>query len=165
VLLFSESSSNHVMCRDYPVQDVPTPLERERMVHEAFQASRAHLYIGGQQYFTRLHEHVNRSGNNPDALVVLGESGSGKSSLVCNFVQQLQQQNRRTLVIAHYIGSTAESADLGKMLRRIIEEIAEHWELDCEGLASDLMAWSSSSPSGSPRPVGSQEAWCSCSTP
>jgi hypothetical protein len=31
---------------DFPLQDVPTPLLKERLSHEAFQDSRASVYIG-----------------------------------------------------------------------------------------------------------------------
>ena len=42
----------------YPQGEQPTPLERERMDHEAFARSRASVYIGRQEYFDQLDAHV-----------------------------------------------------------------------------------------------------------
>jgi hypothetical protein len=58
--------------RDYPVQSIPTPLERERMTHLAFQEIRSRVYIGGHKYFQQIDQH------NSEPIVVVGESGSGK---------------------------------------------------------------------------------------
>lgn len=68
--------------RLYPEGEQPLPLERERMDHEAFARSRASVYIGRQEYFDRLDAHVADDG---PPLVVLGESGSGKSALLSNW--------------------------------------------------------------------------------
>ncbi len=48
-----------------------------------------------------------------------GDSGSGKSALVCNWTLQHQEKHAGDkLVLSHYIGSTAASTDLGGLLRR-----------------------------------------------
>src|SRR6185503_8127033 len=65
----------------YPKGSVPDPLDRDALEHEAFAQSRAKVYIGRQEYYDRLDEHARRDG---PPLVVLGESGSGKSALLAN---------------------------------------------------------------------------------
>ncbi len=48
-----------------------------------------------------------------------GESGSGKSALVCNWaLGYVERYKTERLVITHYIGSTAQSTDLAGLLRR-----------------------------------------------
>src|SRR5690606_20471805 len=66
----------------YPEDKQPDELDRETAGHDAFARSRAAVYIGRQEYFDRLDAHV--AGDGPP-LVILGESGSGKSALLANW--------------------------------------------------------------------------------
>src|SRR5207302_2014913 len=68
--------------RLYPEDSQPSPLDREAMDQEAFAASRARVYIRRQEYFDHLDAHA--AGDGPP-LVVTGESGVGKSSLLANW--------------------------------------------------------------------------------
>jgi tetratricopeptide (TPR) repeat protein len=109
----------------YPIEEVPTELEQRRLEHEAFASLRTDVYIdiGRQEYFKRLNNHV-QSDDPP--LVILGESGSGKSALIAKWSKEYQNTHPGTFIITHYIGSTADSTDYIQMLRRIIEEIRAH---------------------------------------
>ena len=109
----------------YPLSEVPTPLERERMEHEAFAAARRKVYIGREDYFKRLDEHVEGDGS---PLVLLGESGSGKSALISNWAKQYRENHPEDFMLVHFIGSTPDSADYVRILRRIMEEIQERYE-------------------------------------
>jgi len=113
--------------RDFPKEDVPSPLERQRMAHNAFKDTRARIYIGREKYFEVVNDHFAKS--KPGPMLIVGESGSGKSAFVCNWTVRHQEKFPDRLVIPHYIGSTAESTDLSSMLRRVMGEIKEHWDL------------------------------------
>jgi tetratricopeptide (TPR) repeat protein len=65
------------------------PLDREAAEHEAFAASRARVYVGRPEYFDQLDAHVAGSGS---PLVVLGESGGGKSALLANWARRYESQ-------------------------------------------------------------------------
>jgi len=43
---------------DFPLSEAPTPLERERQGHIAFQDVRARVYIGRTDYFTVRKQHT-----------------------------------------------------------------------------------------------------------
>ena len=60
-------------------------------------------------------------GNDPP-LVVLGESGSGKSALLANWAARYREKHTDAFMIQHYIGATPYSADWASMLRRIMGE-------------------------------------------
>ena len=49
-----------------------------------------------------------------------GGSGSGKSALIANFQKQFSEKHPDNIIVAHYIGCSSESTDLGMMLRRLI---------------------------------------------
>ena len=114
-----------VIDKKFPIETVPTALERERMDHEAFAVARQKVYIGRDEYYKRLNDHVASEGT---PLVILGESGAGKSALIANWVNKYKQAHPDDFMVMHYLGGTADSADYVKILRRIMEEIQERYE-------------------------------------
>jgi nephrocystin-3 len=109
-----------VIDRLYPEGSHPDPLDQEAMEHAAYARSREKVYIGRDEYFDRLDEHAGERGEQP--LVILGESGSGKSALLANWASRYLQTHPEALVLQHYIGATPYSADWVAMLRRIMGE-------------------------------------------
>jgi len=112
----------------YPEGSQPDPLDREAMDHEAYAASRAQVYIGRDSYYRRLDEHAAGQGTQP--LVVLGESGCGKSALLANWVRRYRKTHPDTLIIQHYIGASPYSADWMGMLRRIMGEFKRNLHIE-----------------------------------
>jgi len=108
----------------FPVTEVPGPLDREAAEHDAFARSRTGVYVGRQEYFDRLNEHG--AGDGPP-LVILGESGSGKSALLANWALRYRREHPDTLVLMHFIGSSPYSTDWAAMLRRIMGELKRHF--------------------------------------
>jgi tetratricopeptide (TPR) repeat protein len=113
----------------FPEELIPDPLEREKLEHEAVISKHAESYIARERYFERLEDHV--SGDD-DPLVILGESGSGKSALLANWVIRYRSKNPQAVVIIHFIGSTQDSADWKAMLRRIMGEIQNRFGITVE---------------------------------
>ena len=65
-------------------------------------------------------------------LVVLGESGSGKSALLANWAMQHRAAHPDDLVLMHLIGAGPYSADWAIMLRRIMGEFQRHFDIQRE---------------------------------
>ncbi len=103
-----------------------TALDREDMAHEAFVASRFGIYIPRQEYFDRLDAHI--AGDSPP-LVVLGDSGSGKSALLAHWTFRYRIHHPDDLVLAHFVGASSESSDWASMLRRFMGEFKRHFSL------------------------------------
>ena len=97
------------------------PLDRENLDHEAFARSRGQIYIGRPEYFSRLDEHIEGSGL---PLVVIGESGSGKSALLANWALGRRARTPERRVLAHFVGASPSSSDWASMLRRLLMELA-----------------------------------------
>ena len=110
----------------YPQGEQPTPLERERMDHEAVARSRASVYIGRQEYFDRLDAHVAGAGS---PLIVLGESGGGKSALLSNWALRYREQHPGDFLLLHFIGGSPDSANATGILRRIMLELKQRFDL------------------------------------
>ncbi|MBM4286409.1 MAG: tetratricopeptide repeat protein, partial [Deltaproteobacteria bacterium] len=104
----------------FPAEEVPDPLAREAAEHEAFALSRAKVYIGRPEYFERLDSYV---AGEDKPLVLLGESGVGKSALLANWVRRHRERHPEDLVFLHFLGSTPQSADYVALLHRLISEL------------------------------------------
>jgi tetratricopeptide (TPR) repeat protein len=103
----------------FPEGSQPDPLDREAAEHEIFAQSRAQTYIGRQSYYDQIDSYTH---SDSEPLVVLGESGSGKSALLANWAIQYRKEHPEELVLMHFIGATPDSADWASMLRRILGE-------------------------------------------
>ncbi|MBI3610872.1 MAG: DUF4062 domain-containing protein [Nitrospirae bacterium] len=119
--------------QEFPKGQEPGPLDREASEHAAFAQSRAKVYIGREEYFNRLDEQI--TGNGPP-LVVLGESGSGKSALLSNWALQYQQAHPDDFLLIHFIGSSPQSTDYTAVLRRIMGEIKRRYDFS-HGIPTD----------------------------
>jgi tetratricopeptide (TPR) repeat protein len=95
-------------------------VDRERAEHEAFARSRLLAYVGRQEYFDRLDQHLVSDAR---ALAVIGESGIGKSALLANWLERYRSVNPGTFSLIHCIGSTPDSSNPARLLRRIMLEL------------------------------------------
>lgn len=138
-----------ILDKDFPAESVLTPLERERMVHESFSESRGRVYIGGKKYINFLNQYLfgadsksrTTGDSGPSPVYVVGDSGGGKSALLANFIRTYQEKHADKLAVIHFIGATAGSASLGKVLHRVIGEIRDFFEeLHTREIPSDLNA-------------------------
>lgn len=114
----------------WPEGSEPDQLTRDSLDHAAYARSRERVYIGRSEYFTQLDAHA--AGNGDQPLVILGESGSGKSALLANWTARYRKANPEVFILQHYIGATPASADWAAMLRRIMGEFKERLGLSLD---------------------------------
>ncbi len=114
----------------FPKEDTPDSLTQEAISHESFAEIRRHTYIGRDEYFKTLNRHAESNGG---PLLLLGESGSGKSALLANWLAYWKQEHTNDFIFQHYIGSTPDSADHWQLMRRLMAEIKK-WSDDPEEL-------------------------------
>ncbi len=114
----------------FPEEEVPDALTREAQSHEAFAEIRRRTYIGRPEYFEALDRSAACEGG---PLVLLGESGSGKSALLANWLAHWRKNHSTDFIVQHYIGGTADSADHWRLMTRVMAEI-KRWSGDSEAL-------------------------------
>ncbi len=111
-----------IIDRDFPEGSRPSKVAREAFDQYLYAQRLTRAYVGGEKYFQQLDDHLN---HDTLPLVVLGESGLGKSTLLAKWALDHQQANPSDVVIMHFIGSTRASADWVAMLRRIMGELKQ----------------------------------------
>jgi len=93
-------------------------LAEEAEFHELFMADRTRRFVGRRQILDQIHEFVQQpSGSN--VMLISGEPGSGKSTLMARFAEELSQQHPGWLIIPHFIGASPSSTRLRSTLKRI----------------------------------------------
>lgn len=107
--------------RCFPANAPPDALEREAAEHEAYAHGRTAVYVADEALYRSLDAHA--AGNGTQPLLVLGESGSGKSALLANWVARYRAANSNAVVIQHFVGATRSSADSQAMLLRLMGEL------------------------------------------
>src|SRR5579863_8507057 len=112
--------SQVMIAAQFPIEDIPDPLTREARDHEAFAETRRRTYIGRPGYFETLDRHVAGDGA---PLVVLGDSGSGKSALLANWLGHWREAHPNDFIFQHYIGGTPGGAEHWQLMTRLIAEI------------------------------------------
>ncbi len=128
----------------YPAAEVPDPLDQEAARHEAYARSRRFGFVGRGELLRRLNEHCTAPGQ---PLVLTGESGCGKSALLAEWVHEWRETHSDDLILQHYIGSTPDSADWPRLVRRILAEIKRTYAItgdipaQPEALRNALSEW------------------------
>jgi len=110
--------------RLFPEEDQPDALEREARKHADYRRSRtgARQYIGGEAYITQLERWIEHGAQQ---ILITGESGSGKSALIANWMERHAQEHPGDLVYAHHLGCTNDANALRPMLGRLIDTASE----------------------------------------
>ncbi|MDM8563051.1 tetratricopeptide repeat protein, partial [Candidatus Marithioploca araucensis] len=128
----------------YPEGSQPTDFERENIEHDAFAHSRELVYIRRQTDFDCLTAHARDNSTQP--LVILGESGSGKSALLANWVRNYQEKHD-DWVFWHFCGSSPASTDPIAMLRRLMMTLKQPFQIEddipttAEAVIEQLPLW------------------------
>ncbi|MCX5801825.1 MAG: tetratricopeptide repeat protein [Candidatus Eisenbacteria bacterium] len=119
-----------VIDAQFPIESIPDVITRAARDQEAFAETRRRTYIGRLDYFVALDRHA-ASDDGP--LVLLGDSGSGKSSLLANWIDRWRKTHPRDFIFQHYIGGTPMRADHWALMFRLVAEI-KRWTGDSEDL-------------------------------
>jgi tetratricopeptide (TPR) repeat protein len=116
---------------EYPAESVPDELERDRRQHEAYAAERRRIYVGQRETLEAILRHLRQASDHATeesartrALLVTGDSGAGKSSLLANAAWAWRQSSPADAVIEHYVGSGHRSAHMDDLLQRLADELS-----------------------------------------
>jgi nephrocystin-3 len=116
-----------ILRRDFAHVALPTPLDEERALHEAYSESLDAAYIANPRYVRRLNEHA---ADDTPPLVVYAESGSGKTALMVHWIDEYRAAHPQAFVVEHYCGATG--GDYHAIVRHLMLEIRDRLNLERE---------------------------------
>ena len=132
---------------EFPAGELPSAFEQETRRHNVYARSRLGVYVGAEDALRELGQHVQKaktgakmgaksgakSNSTTDHIsasrvtVVTGESGSGKTALIANWLHERAivngKANANDLVFQHHLGASSDAADPERLARRMLEWI------------------------------------------
>lgn len=112
---------------EYPKMGQLTDLEIERRMHENFGKTRHNIYIPNETYFEALDQFMESDSNK---LILLGDSGVGKSALLANWCEHYRHHHQEVFMIPHFVGVVSSGYKVADVLRRFMEEIKLKFGID-----------------------------------
>ena len=101
--------------------DQPDALEREERKHASYRRSRTQLYEDGGSGGGKVSQLEQWIATEEQRILITGESGSGKSALIANWMQRHQQSHPDDVVFAHHLGCSNDANALEPMLARMVQ--------------------------------------------
>ena len=105
----------------FPELDQPDALEREERKHASYRRSRTELYEDGGSRGSKVSQLEQWIAAGEQRILITGESGSGKSALIANWMQRHQQSHPDDVVFAHHLGCSNDANALEPMLARMVQ--------------------------------------------
>lgn len=93
-------------------------LDPDTQVHTSFATTRQRFYVGNRNLIQQLMLHTEQQTVPP--VVVEGESGSGKSALLANWIQQYKSRFPHHPLFAHFTGCNSASTQIRNLLMRLL---------------------------------------------
>ncbi len=118
-----------VIDEHFPEDSIPDPIKKERQEHENFVETRKLTYYPRprRRYEKKLNSAVE---NEKTPIVIIGDSGSGKTSLLANWLSNYRPDN--VYVITYFVGVTSKSTNCSYMLHYIISNLKKKFDLEGE---------------------------------
>ncbi|KAH3744867.1 tetratricopeptide repeat protein [Pelomyxa schiedti] len=118
--------------RDFPTNATISPMQAAVAVHTLFASMRSQAYIGRYEYNNVIERHLKE--NNTLPLVITGDSGSGKSSMLASWIHQyLEEQHQLStpsedFLFFHFI--ELSDPEVHKVVYRLEESLKTYFSLE-----------------------------------
>ncbi|XP_019622302.1 PREDICTED: telomerase protein component 1-like [Branchiostoma belcheri] len=123
----------NAVVREFPLEESTDASGGETGLHQAFVQQEAERFVGRDKLLKQCAAEISLCKNG--TLVVVGKSGSGKTSLCARLVQQYLDSDSCSApdcVLTHFVGAAPNSTDISVTLTRLCQEMKRRFSLACE---------------------------------
>eukprot|EP00058_Branchiostoma_floridae_P011084 XP_002596572.1 hypothetical protein BRAFLDRAFT_128562 [Branchiostoma floridae] len=123
----------NAVVREFPLDESTDDSTDETSLHQAFCLEEAGRFVGRDKLLKQCAAEISLCKNG--TLVLVGKSGSGKTSLVARLVEQYVESDSCSspeCVLLHFVGAAPGSTDMAATLTRLCQEMKKRFLLACE---------------------------------
>lgn len=120
------SQFQEIIEREFPINAEKNQLQKLRDEHIGFAFNRFHLFVGRTAWFKKLDNYIDTSDK---PMVVTGVSGTGKSSLLANWINHRYEKYPDQYIFFHFTGGAIDSTNHYSLIRRLLEEIQVQFQI------------------------------------
>jgi signal recognition particle GTPase len=114
----------------------PDEISHETKLHSEFKEKLTEHFCGRVDILNTLKTYL----NNPEEkriLAMIGDSGSGKSSVMAKVIQEAENNFKNALIVYRFIGTSSRSSNIISLLQSVCEQIAVAYGTKMETLAGE----------------------------
>ena len=111
-------------------------IEHEIRLHAEFKSKLTEYFCGREEILVMINDYLNKP-NERRSLAIIGDSGSGKSSVMAKALQEAENTFRFAVVAGRFIGTTSSSSILMNLLQNVSGQIAKAFGTTLEALAGE----------------------------
>jgi hypothetical protein len=111
-------------------------IDHEIKLHREFKENLTEHFCGRQEILENIHSYLNNS-NEKRPLAIIGDSGSGKSSVMARAIQVAEDEMTNYVLVYRFIGTTSESSGIINLLQSICGQVASSFNTTLEALAGE----------------------------
>jgi hypothetical protein len=111
-------------------------LQYEIQLHEEFKNRLTENFIGRRESLKQIKDYLNDSSENK-VLSVIGDSGSGKSSLIAQAIKNVEAEIKNTKLFYRFIGISSQTTNTLSFLISLSVQIAKAYNTSLEELAGE----------------------------
>jgi hypothetical protein len=114
----------------------PDEIDQEIKLHTEFKTILTEHFCGREAILKTLKIYLNNS-TEKRVLAMIGDSGSGKSSVMAKAIQEAENDKNNTLIVYRFIGTTSRSSNIISLLQSVCGQIARDFGTTLEALAGE----------------------------
>ena len=114
----------------------PDEISHEVKLHSEFKDKLTEHFCGRDDILKTLNSYLKNS-SEKRVLAMIGDSGSGKSSVMAKTIQEAVNNFKDALIVYRFIGTSSRSSNIISLLRSVCEQIAVAYGTKMETLAGE----------------------------